>query len=44
MPIVLDLMGIDPAVASGPLVSTVNDSLALSVYFLVATGVLIFFG
>jgi len=44
MPIVLDLVGIDPAVASGPLVSTVNDSLALSVYFLVATGVLIFLG
>jgi len=44
MPIVLDLVGIDPAVASGPLVSTINDSLALSVYFLVATGVLIFLG
>jgi magnesium transporter len=44
MPIVLDLFGIDPAIASGPLVSTINDSLALGVYFLVATGVLIFLG
>jgi len=41
MPLVLDLFGIDPAVASGPLVSTINDSLALAVYFLVATGVLL---
>jgi len=44
MPLVLDLAGIDPAVASGPLVSTINDSLALAVYFSVATGVLIFLG
>jgi magnesium transporter len=44
MPLVLDLLGVDPAVASGPLVSTINDSLALGVYFLVATGVLIFVG
>lgn len=41
MPLVLDLLDIDPAVASGPLVSTINDSLALTVYFLVATGVLL---
>ena len=44
MPIVLDLMGIDPAVASGPLVSTINDSLALAVYFSIATGVLLLLG
>jgi magnesium transporter len=44
MPLVLDLSGVDPAVASGPLVSTINDSLALAVYFLVATGVLVFLG
>ncbi len=37
MPIILDLFGIDPAVASGPVVSTINDSLALTVYFAVAT-------
>jgi len=44
MPIVLDIAGIDPAVASGPLVSTINDSLALAVYFLVATGMLLWIG
>jgi magnesium transporter len=44
MPLVLDLAGIDPAVASGPLVSTINDSLALAVYFSVATIVLLSIG
>jgi magnesium transporter len=42
MPIVLDIVGVDPAVASGPLVSTINDSLALAIYFSVATGMLLF--
>jgi len=41
MPMVLDIAGVDPAVASGPLVSTINDSLALTVYFSVATGLLL---
>jgi magnesium transporter len=41
MPIVLDMSGVDPAVASGPLVSTINDSLALAVYFSVATAMLL---
>jgi magnesium transporter len=40
MPIILDIVGVDPAVASGPLVSTINDSLALAIYFLVATSIL----
>jgi magnesium transporter len=44
MPLVLDLAGIDPAVASGPLVSTINDSLALAVYFVVATAALVWLG
>jgi magnesium transporter len=44
MPLALDLVGIDPAVASGPLVSTINDSLALAVYFAVATAALVSFG
>jgi magnesium transporter len=44
MPIVLDIAGVDPAVASGPLVSTINDSLALAVYFSVATGILVAIG
>lgn len=44
MPLVLDLVKIDPAVASGPLVSTINDSLALTVYFSVATALLVILG
>jgi magnesium transporter len=44
MPMVLDLLGIDPAVSSGPLVSTINDSLALAVYFSVATGLMLVIG
>ena len=42
MPMLLDIVGVDPAVASGPLVSTINDSLALAVYFSVATAMLLF--
>jgi magnesium transporter len=44
MPMVLDIANVDPAVASGPLVSTINDSLALAVYFAVATGMLLWIG
>lgn len=44
MPLGLDLVGIDPAVSSGPLVSTINDSLALTLFFAVATGILLIVG
>ena len=44
MPLALDVIGIDPAVSSGPLVSTINDSLALALYFAVATGILFVMG
>jgi magnesium transporter len=44
MPMVLDIAGVDPAIASGPLVSTINDSLALAVYFSVATGMMLAIG
>jgi magnesium transporter len=44
MPMILDIVGVDPAVASGPLVSTINDSLALAVYFSVATAMLLLVG
>ncbi len=44
MPLVLDLVGVDPAVASGPLVSTVNDSLGLAIYFTVASFLLVRMG
>lgn len=44
MPLALDVVKVDPAVASGPLVSTINDSLALTVYFSVATAILMMMG
>ena len=44
MPMLLNLVGVDPAVASGPLVSTINDSMALTVYFSIATLILLFVG
>lgn len=35
-PMLLDKMGINPAVAAGPFITTANDLLGLAVYFLVA--------
>lgn len=35
-PIVLDRFGINPALASGPFITTSNDLLGLAVYFMVA--------
>ena len=35
-PLLLDKMGINPAMASGPFITTANDLLGLTVYFLVA--------
>ena len=37
MPIIINSFKIDPAVASGPFVTVINDILALSVYFTLAT-------
>lgn len=37
IPVVLDKLKIDPAVASGPIISTINDLFALLVYFGLAT-------
>lgn len=39
-PIVLDRLGINPALASGPFITTANDLLGLAVYFLVAMSLL----
>lgn len=39
-PIVLDRFGINPALASGPFITTANDLLGLAVYFLVAMSLL----
>jgi magnesium transporter len=37
MPIVLKKMKKDPAVASGPLIATLNDFIGLVIYFSIAT-------
>lgn len=39
-PILLDKVGINPAMASGPFITTANDLLGLAVYFLVAMSLL----
>lgn len=40
IPIVLDKVGINPALASGPFITTANDLLGLAVYFLIAMSLL----
>lgn len=40
IPFIFARLGIDPAIASGPLVTTVNDSFALLIYFAVAAAML----
>lgn len=40
LPVVFWRLGIDPAVASGPLITTLNDIVSLTVYFCVALGLL----
>ncbi|AZB42499.1 magnesium transporter [Bacillus sp. FJAT-42376] len=40
IPILLDRMKIDPAIASGPLITTLNDILSLLIYFGIATAFL----
>ncbi len=37
IPVVLSRLGIDPAVSMGPFVTTANDILGLSIYFLITT-------
>ena len=37
MPVVLQRLGVDPAVASGPFVTTANDALGLVIYFTIAS-------
>ncbi|WP_192350206.1 magnesium transporter [Algoriphagus sp. Y33] len=39
-PIILDKLGINPALASGPFITTANDLIGLAVYFLVAMSLL----
>jgi magnesium transporter len=40
IPIVLEKLGIDPAVAMGPFVTTLSDIVALSIYLSIATALL----
>ncbi len=44
IPLVFRSMGIDPAVASGPLITTLNDGISLGIYFLVARAMLVTWG
>ena len=37
IPTLFDKIGIDPAVASGPFITTINDTFALIIYFSLAT-------
>ena len=39
-PIVLDKVGVNPALASGPFITTANDLIGLAVYFLIAISLL----
>ena len=39
-PIVLNKFGINPALASGPFITTCNDLIGLGVYFMVANAML----
>lgn len=41
IPIFLDKMNVDPAIASGPVISTINDLFALLIYFAIATSLLL---
>ena len=40
VPLVFRALGIDPAVSSGPLITTLNDILSLAIYFAIAAAVL----
>lgn len=40
IPVLIDKMNIDPAVASGPFITTINDAMGLLIYFSVATELL----
>jgi len=44
IPLAFRALGVDPAVASGPLITTLNDALSLGIYFAVATQMLRIWG
>jgi len=40
VPVVINKLNIDPAVASGPFITTLNDVIGLLIYFTIATAML----
>ena len=44
MPALFNALGVDPAVASGPFITTVNDIVGLGIYFTLATKFLAYLG
>ncbi|MDP3044846.1 MAG: magnesium transporter, partial [Bacillota bacterium] len=42
VPIIISRFNIDPAVASGPFITTVNDIVGLTIYFSVATALMVY--
>ncbi|WP_373765941.1 magnesium transporter [Jeotgalibaca porci] len=40
IPVIIHKFKIDPAVASGPFITTINDALGLIIYFSIATHLL----
>ncbi|WP_373757999.1 magnesium transporter [Jeotgalibaca porci] len=40
IPVIIHKFKIDPAVASGPFITTINDALGLIIYFSIATQLL----
>lgn len=42
VPLILNRFRVDPAVASGPFITTINDIIGLTIYFSIATALLVF--
>ena len=40
VPIILDKRGVDPAIATGPFITTSNDIFGILIYFLIAKAIL----
>jgi magnesium transporter len=40
LPFIFRRVGVDPAIASGPLITTINDALSLTIYLLIALAIL----
>jgi magnesium transporter len=40
IPVIINKLNLDPAIASGPFITTINDILGLLIYFSIATALL----